>query len=167
MLYLQVLHEAFPSISREQRIRLKTVQGTVILLFDPLDPESIEGLLGLEESTVRSTLRSLHSIMTVPIAGGGPVRLIHPSYHDFLVDANRCDDVDFLVDMRLQHTLLSIACESCRRFCRTCAKLRIHRYTIERLSTFPNELQLTFRSTFNMLVGIGHLICQMEMFTRQ
>jgi len=110
MLYLQVLHEAFPSISREQRVRLKIVQGTVVLLFDPLDSESIECLLGLEESTVRSTLRSLHSIMTVPVAGGGPVRLIHPSYHDFLVDADRCDDVDFLVDMRLQHTLLAEHC---------------------------------------------------------
>ena len=107
MLYLQVLHEAFPSISGEQRTRLKTVQGTLALLFDPLDPESLDALLDLEESTVRLTLSNLHSIAIVPDAGGGPVQLIHPSFHDFIIDVDRCNDVNFVVNVQLQHTLLA------------------------------------------------------------
>jgi len=51
--------------------------------FDPLDPEYLDRLLELDESTSRSTLRQLHSIAIVPDAGGGAVRLIHPSVHDF------------------------------------------------------------------------------------
>src|SRR5882762_2481402 len=110
-LYLQVLREAFPNISGRQRARLKTVQGTVVLLFDPLDPDGLEVLLGLEENTVRLTFRSLHSITIVPDAGdGGPVQLLHPSFHDFLIDLNRCYDHDFVINAQLQHTLLAECC---------------------------------------------------------
>jgi hypothetical protein len=109
-LYLAVLREAFPDISEDQQIRLQTVLGTNILLFDPLDPENLEVLLGLRANTVRMTLQHLHSIVIVPDSGGGPVRLIHPSSHDFLVDDNRCNDANFFVDARLQHTLLAECC---------------------------------------------------------
>src|SRR5258707_11785712 len=59
ILYLQVLQEAFPRIYEDQRARakLKIVLGTVVLLFDSLDPESMEVLLGLEEMAVCSMLR--------------------------------------------------------------------------------------------------------------
>jgi len=109
-LYLEVLHQAFPEISGELQTRLQTVLGTIILLFDPLNAESLENLLDLQDNTVYSTLRHLHSIAVVPDAGGGPVRLLHPSLGDFLVDADRCCDVKFLVHPQLQHTLLSKHC---------------------------------------------------------
>src|SRR5258705_1934510 len=69
-LYLAVLHETFPQISEQQRIRLGVVLGTIALLFNPLDPESLEQLLGLDKRTVRSTLRHLHSIVIVPTPTG-------------------------------------------------------------------------------------------------
>jgi hypothetical protein len=109
-LYLQVLHKGFPRISLDQRARLKTVLGSVALLFDPLGPEHLEALLGLTERTVRLTLLGLNSIMTVPDISDGSVRLIHPSSHDFLVDSSRCDDVNFVVDAHIQHTLLAERC---------------------------------------------------------
>jgi len=109
-LYLTVLHEAFPKISKHQRDRLRTVLGSVVLLFDPLEAEGLEGLLGLGENTVRPTLHQLHSIAIVPDAGGGPVQPIHPSLHDFIVDPDRCDDVNFVVDAQVQHTLLAERC---------------------------------------------------------
>ena len=68
-LYLVVLREAFPSISERQRSRLQTVLGTIVLLFDSLDPEDLEALFELGENTVRTTLRHLHSIVIVPDAG--------------------------------------------------------------------------------------------------
>jgi len=109
-LYLTVLHEAFPDIGDGHRAELQSVLGTVVLLFDPLDAESMEGLLGLGKSTVRSKLRCLHSIVTVPEAKGGSIQLIHPSFRDYLTDVNRCDDVNFVVDVRHQHTLLAARC---------------------------------------------------------
>jgi hypothetical protein len=88
MLYLAVLHEAFPKITKDLQARLKTVLGTLVLLFDSLESASLEALLGLDESTVPLTLLHLHSIAIVPDVGGGPIQLIHPSFHDFLIDIN-------------------------------------------------------------------------------
>ena len=86
------------------------VLGTIVLLFDPLDPISLEALLDLEESTVRLTLRHLHSIIIISEAGGGSVRLIHPSFHDFLIDENRCNDDNFMVNVSARHTSLAEHC---------------------------------------------------------
>src|SRR5882762_1768379 len=102
-LYLTVLRSAFPMVSQKQRTRLRAVLGTIVLLFDPLEPDSLEALLGLEEGTVWFTLEHLHSIAIVPDAGGGSVRLNHPSFHDFLIDSDRCNDDNFFVDLALQH----------------------------------------------------------------
>ena len=116
-LYLTVLREAFPKIGEDdwQRANLRVVLGSIVLLFDPLDPECLDVLLELDESTSRSTLQQLHSIAIVPNAGDGPVRLIHPSEHDFLIDGVRCGDVNFVVDARTRmRSLLSGVCEHCR-----------------------------------------------------
>src|SRR5882762_7481506 len=109
-LYLKVLREAFPEIGEDQRSRLRMVLGTIVLLFDPLDPKSLEALLDLEESTVQSTLRHLHSIIIIPDDGGGSVRLIHPSFHDFLIDEDRCNDDNFMVNVLARHTSLAEHC---------------------------------------------------------
>jgi hypothetical protein len=111
-LYLEVLREAFPRISevRRTRTRLKRVLGTIVLLFYPLGPDSLAALLSLKERAVRSTLLSLHSTVIVPDAGDECIRLIHPSSYDFLIDVNRCNDVNFVIDSRIQHTLLAEYC---------------------------------------------------------
>jgi NACHT domain len=109
-LYLTVLHEAFPEISDRQRVRLRTVLGAVVVLFDPLNPGSLEALLDLDKSMVRLTLRHLHSIIIVPDDRGGSVQLLHLSFRDFLVDADRCTDANFVVDAQSQHTALAERC---------------------------------------------------------
>jgi len=109
-LYLTVLREAFPAISEGQKARLRMVLGTVVLLFDRLEPDCLEELLGLGQGTVRWLLRGLHSIAVVPDRGKGPIRLMHPSFHDFLIDNERCDDANFVVDALYQHTMLAERC---------------------------------------------------------
>jgi len=38
------------------------------------------------------------------------VRLIHPSFHDFLIDTSRCNDTNFSVAAWHQHTLVAEGC---------------------------------------------------------
>src|SRR5882762_4652157 len=109
-LYLTVLRAAFPNVSEDQQVSLRAVLGTIVVLFDPLKAECLGGLLGLGLGTVRGMLRDLHSIAIVPDDGDGPVRLLHPSFHDYLIDIDRCEDVNFVVDARAQHTLLAERC---------------------------------------------------------
>jgi hypothetical protein len=109
-LYLQVLYEAFPSISQDQRARLKMVLGTIVLLLDPLSSEHLAALLAFTKNDIPLTLLSLHSMVIVPNTGGGSIRLIHPLSHDFLIDADRCNNTNFTVNAQIQHTILAEHC---------------------------------------------------------
>ncbi|KAA1471984.1 WD40 repeat-like protein, partial [Dentipellis sp. KUC8613] len=109
-LYIQVLRNAFPKIQAQQKAKLKTVLGTAVLLRDPLSPVALEALLHLPPRTVRDTLRRIHSVVVVPSAEDGVIRLIHPSFHDFLTDPQRCSEKEFVITASIQHTLVSQHC---------------------------------------------------------
>ena len=49
-------------------------------------------------------------VLDVPDALNLPVRLIHPSFRDFLLDKNRCTNLHFLVDERQAHRTLADGC---------------------------------------------------------
>jgi WD40 repeat protein len=109
-LYAQVLIHAFPHITPPLADRLKIVLGSIILLRDPLSPLALEQLLKLRPATVRQTLVHLHSVVMVPESEIHVIRLLHPSFFDFMTDPSRCRNADFVVDSLAQHTLLVHAC---------------------------------------------------------
>ena len=109
-LYTQVLSHAFPDIKPELSRRLKTVLGTIVLLQNPLPSLALEQLLGLESGTVRRTLRRLHSVVIVPDSGDGVIRLLHPSFFDFITSSSRCKNPKFTINAKVQHTLLAQLC---------------------------------------------------------
>jgi hypothetical protein len=109
-LYSQVLNLAFPDVSLKLSDRLKVVLGSICLLQDPLSSVALEQLLSLESFTVRQTLLYLHSVVIVPEDEAGIIRLLHPSFFDFITDPTRCLNPRFVVDATAQHTLLARAC---------------------------------------------------------
>jgi hypothetical protein len=109
-LYAQVLFHAFPNLSTRLSGRLKMILGTIVCLRDPLSPPAIEQLLGLEPKSVRMTLTHLHSVIIVPEDDTGVIRLLHPSFFDFITNATRGLDARFVVNTTRQHTLLAHAC---------------------------------------------------------
>ncbi|KDR67842.1 hypothetical protein GALMADRAFT_105493 [Galerina marginata CBS 339.88] len=109
-LYIQVFTSAFPKMKDSLVARLKLILGTIVLLQDPLSTVSIEHLLNLRQSTVRQILRHLHSIILVPENITEPIRLLHPSFADFIIDSKRCNIENFQVNSIEQHTLLAKAC---------------------------------------------------------
>jgi hypothetical protein len=109
-LYAQVLNHAFPNISPGLSSRLKTVLGTIIFLRDPLPTLALEQLLNLTPNTVRETLVHLQSVIIVPENDTLVIRLLHPSFFDFMTDPTRCQNVKFAMNAETQHTLLARAC---------------------------------------------------------
>ncbi|THH09588.1 hypothetical protein EW146_g8640, partial [Bondarzewia mesenterica] len=108
-LYLQVLGAEFSK--RKVHLRRKMVLGTLILIRDRLSPTSLEKLMGLDAGVVRATLKHLHSLVAVPDSSDTQViRLIHPSFRDFIVDRSRCHDADVAVDARIQHKVIAKRC---------------------------------------------------------
>jgi len=88
----QALHELF-----------RQVVGPIVTLQDPLSVASLAGLLGKDVATLKRTLASLHSVLDVPADESKTVRLLHPSFRDFLLSQRRCSDARFHIDGRLVH----------------------------------------------------------------
>ncbi len=75
-----------------------------MILFIPLSTEALGSLLeksalgpGQSKIHVGGTLRSLHSFLEVPNNNTDPIRLLHPSFHDFLLAEERCQSRQFWV----------------------------------------------------------------------
>jgi NACHT domain len=116
-LYMQVLNQAYPDISLDLAGRLKLVMGSIILLRDPLSAHNLERLLNMNlenvasnHGPVRTTLIHLHSVVIIPEDDTQVIRLLHPSFFDFLIDPDRCQNTRLVVNTEAQHTLLAEGC---------------------------------------------------------
>ncbi|KAI9765657.1 MAG: hypothetical protein M1840_007214 [Geoglossum simile] len=67
-------------------------------------------LLQIPVWQVQSTLCRLGSIIDIPESDDSPVKVLHPSFHDFLIDAKRCVDTWFFVDAKVVHMSLLARC---------------------------------------------------------
>ncbi|PZD22953.1 WD40 repeat protein, partial [Pyrenophora tritici-repentis] len=88
----QTLHELF-----------RQVVGPVVTMQDPLSVTSLARLLGKDVAKLRRTLANLHSVLDVPDADSGAIRLLHPSFRDFLLSPSRCSSPQFRIDKRTVH----------------------------------------------------------------
>ena len=111
-LYLQVLSSAFPEVSEELSKRLKSILGSIVLVKDPLPPYDLSRLISQPTDTVYSSLSRLHSVLVVPERkeSTAAIRIIHPTFAEFLIDSKRCSDPSFAVDSRWEHTRLLRGC---------------------------------------------------------
>ena len=86
-------------ISREFR----RIVGSIVILFDTLPVSMLARLLDMPKWTVDTRLRCLHSILDVPENQQFPVRLLHPSFRDFLLDEKRCSNLPISVNEKMAH----------------------------------------------------------------
>jgi hypothetical protein len=107
-LYLQVLRQSIPANAPISHVdKLCRVVGTIVAAADPLSPLDLAQLLGLHGSSsgshdnmqIRDILRKLHSLLIVPPADNETLRVIHPSFVDFITDPKRCNDNRFFIDL--------------------------------------------------------------------
>ena len=111
-LYTQVLNHAHPNPTIKLSGRLKLVLGSLVHLQDRLSVIDLEHLLQQHNNhnDVKLILVDLHSIVLVPDDDAQAIRMLHPSFFDFLTDRSRCRNPKFVVNTRLQHALLARAC---------------------------------------------------------
>jgi hypothetical protein len=113
-MYSQILEHSYKGVKslkdRQQVVSLfKQVVGTIVVLFNPLSAISIARLLGVDSKRIQMRLRHLHSVLEAPDSQSQPLRLLHPSFRDFLLDKERCSD-QFWVDEKKTHEALAGAC---------------------------------------------------------
>ncbi|KAF3169073.1 hypothetical protein TWF751_007540 [Orbilia oligospora] len=91
--YLPVLNHlrsiCVPVKFEQFRAEFKKVVGSIVALADPLGPLPLAKLLGMDENDVYIILRHLHSVLSVPSEPNLPIRLLHLSFKEFLVDPEK------------------------------------------------------------------------------
>ncbi|UPL02572.1 hypothetical protein LCI18_013506 [Fusarium solani-melongenae] len=64
----------------------RDVVGIIVLLQEPLSASTLSCLADISERVISGILRPLHSVLSVPVSPHEPIRMLHLSFHDFLVD---------------------------------------------------------------------------------
>jgi hypothetical protein len=86
------------------------VVGAIIVLETPLSVVSLARFLGVSGRFINIRLGSLHSVLSVPDDETLPVRLLHLSFRDFLVDPKSRNKTLFWVDEKEMHRKLTGQC---------------------------------------------------------
>ncbi|KAK6360393.1 hypothetical protein TWF730_006535 [Orbilia blumenaviensis] len=135
--YLPVLRQldADVDISESQleefRQEFREIIGTIVILKDPLSTPSLAKLLDIDIRQINGKLVHLHSVFNIPTDFNLPVRLLHLSFREFLIDPKkrrdeadnkRNDDFWFWIDEAKTHTMIS---EKCLNLLSKCLKKNI------------------------------------------
>ncbi|OJJ48735.1 hypothetical protein ASPZODRAFT_61828, partial [Penicilliopsis zonata CBS 506.65] len=122
-IYITVLRDSIPAnwSDEERRVccySLRQYLGSIVVLFEQMSPHSLYKIMEVNpdkkaEIEVHELLRNIRAILDVPEGKDEKrtvFRLHHPSLRGFLLDANRCTDMEFHVDKKQAHRTLLDGC---------------------------------------------------------
>ena len=112
--YLPILNQLFDGedeIDKERRAsEFREIVGSIIVLESPLSIVSLTRLLGIPKVDISCRLDLLYSVINIPLNEDMPVRLLHLSFRDFLLDPQKRGKSPFWVDERETHKGLVKKC---------------------------------------------------------
>jgi hypothetical protein len=88
----------------------REVVGVIVLLANPLSVVALGRLLHIPADGISYGLDLLHSVLSVPTNQAHPVRLLHLSFRDFLLDPQKRGKSPFWVDERKTHNKIASKC---------------------------------------------------------
>jgi hypothetical protein len=84
--------------------------GSIVILESPLSIGSIARLLQVPQKQVERRLDALHSVLSIPNSEDVPIRLLHLSFREFLVDPQKQGRSPFWVNEKSTHQKLASRC---------------------------------------------------------
>jgi hypothetical protein len=111
-LYRQIMQEAVLDPSGDDEFlcqRLQTVVAVIVLAQIPLDIEALATLCSIDVEDIRIVVGHLSSLLADSTSG---VRVFHPSFPDFVLDAARCKDPRLCVVPAVDHGIIALRCLS-------------------------------------------------------
>jgi hypothetical protein len=109
-LYRQILNDAVRDSDDDQdflRERLQAVMAVILLVHTPLNIEALAAFSGVSPDGVSLVVASLSSLLASSTSG---VRVFHPSFPDFALDAFRIKDPRLCVVPTAKHGLIALRC---------------------------------------------------------
>jgi hypothetical protein len=107
-LYKHVLSEALEHSGREVQ-EIRDVLASLVLLRENMPITALAVLNGIEEEDCQTIVRSLASVLLFDRGFTEPIRPIHLSFSDFLLDRNRSTDT-YAVDVSTHHLRIVERC---------------------------------------------------------
>ena len=112
--YLPILNQLFDDedeVDKERRTsEFQEIVGSIIVLESPLSIPSLAHLLNIPKEDINCRLDLLHSVLSIPVNEDMPVRLLHLSFRDFLLNPQKRGKSPFWVDERETHERLASNC---------------------------------------------------------
>jgi len=112
--YLPVLNQLVRNRSSRKNAEIleefRHIVGSIVILASPLSTCSLARFLRVSKETIDDKLDLLHSVLSVPSLSDAPVRLLHLSFRDFLVDPEKRERNCFWVDEKETHKSLAANC---------------------------------------------------------
>lgn len=117
MTYLPVLSRLQAGLSTSEREMVmrdfKATVGSILTLAQPLSIQGLSSLLDVPTDDIEDQLDLLHSVLKVPSDTRTPIRLLHLSFRDFILDPEKGRDLErypFWVDEKATHARLALQC---------------------------------------------------------
>ncbi|RDW70114.1 hypothetical protein BP5796_08511 [Coleophoma crateriformis] len=112
--YLPVLIQLIVGVTQSEKRSIveefQQVVGSIVILASPLPATSLDRLLSVSEGTVDSRTDLLHSVLSIPSDPDHPIRLLHLSFRDFLLDSEKCEINPFWVEEKQAHQRIFDCC---------------------------------------------------------
>ncbi|RDW89526.1 hypothetical protein BP6252_01558 [Coleophoma cylindrospora] len=112
--YLPVLNQLLVGVTQSEKRSImeefQQVVGAIIILASPLSAPSLDRLLSIPEGTVDSRTDLLHSVLSIPSDPDHPIRLLHLSFRDFLLDPEKREINPFWVEEKQAHHRIFYCC---------------------------------------------------------
>ncbi|KAL8739579.1 MAG: hypothetical protein Q9190_007633, partial [Brigantiaea leucoxantha] len=112
--YLPIMNHLFSGHGEREKEKLslefRNIVGSIIVLETPLSIISLATLLDLPKEDIRCRLDSLYSVLSVSPDERVPVKLLHLSFRDFLLDSQKRGKSPFWVDESEAHKKLATKC---------------------------------------------------------
>ncbi|OAR04464.1 hypothetical protein LLEC1_04423 [Akanthomyces lecanii] len=99
------------SIQRRKQIinEFRRIVGPLILLASPLSTSVLASLLDVPIEDIDCRLNELHSVLSIPRSAATPVRLLHLSFRDFLLNSSE-PEMPFHIQEKQTHADLAAKC---------------------------------------------------------
>jgi hypothetical protein len=112
--YLPILDQLLVNQDDAERKQIvdefREVVGAIIVLGKPLSTVALASLLNINQRKVYLRLKSLHSVLYVPDDELSPVRVLHLSFRDFLLDSHVRNETPLWIDEKDKHRTLVLQC---------------------------------------------------------
>ncbi|KAF5716702.1 G-protein beta WD-40 repeat-containing protein [Fusarium mundagurra] len=112
--YTPILRSQITELPKEEREEVikdfKVIVGSIVTLANPLSVAALSRLIDILPDTADERLDALHSVLSIPLERTVPVRLLHLSFRDYLVDSENKERNEFWVDTKLAHRRLADNC---------------------------------------------------------